>query len=239
MKINAYEMNPETVDYDNYFDFDGWDDFIITGNRDYTDYHTDYDLFNRIKRYCIEYDELLDEIDNIKLYDRYKNVTEIIYDYLGIKASTKQVHDIIETLKKPENHCCTDYYSDDERIADLLTICEKREWTTEIIRGCCQRDCQIVFYPVDSYSDEFINYIESIYFGTGAEYKICEYDNPPDEVDSDNVYDDDGYFNYYGSNVTWNDDLLQKEIANETGVKPDDVSIYHISTSQVTVESWI
>ena len=234
MKINAYEMNPEYVDYDNYLDFDGWDDFIITGNRNYASYHTDYPLFYNIIKYCIDYNDLLDELDNIKLYGRYKNATEVIYDYLGFKPNTKQVHDIIKTLHKPGGS----YYDDDDRIAELLSICEKREWTTAEIRGCCQRDYQTVFYPVDAYSDEFVNYIESIYFGTGAEYKICEYDNAPSEIDDDIVYDSDGYFNYYGSDIIYDDDLLKAEIAKEVNVKPEDINIYHVTTKQVTVESW-
>ena len=240
MKINAYEMNPEYVDYNNYLDFDGWDDFIITGNRDYTSYHTDYNIFYRIQRYCIDYDDLLNAInDSGRNYGRYytpefKNATEAISYYLDIKPSTKQVHDIIKTLRKPDGL----YYDDDDRTAELLSICEKREWTTAEIRGCCQGDYQTVFYPVDTYSNDFVNYIESVYFGTGAEYKICEYDNAPSEIDSDIVYDSDGYFNYYGSDIIYDDDLLRAEIAKEENVKPEDINIYHVTTNRVTVESW-
>lgn len=225
MKCKAFRIEPECVDYENYFDFDGWEDFIIDGNDDYSKFHTDYDLYFRIKKYCIDYNDLQEAIDDIDSeYSYYKNVTEAIEDYLGFTPSKKQVHDIKATLQKPESHSCFDYYSDDERIADLLTICEKREWTTGTIRGCCQGDWQTVFYPVDRYDDDFINWIESVYFGTGEEYAICCYE---DGEEFDAPYEcDDAYYDYFQSNVTWNEDLLKKAISKETGVDPGDITLY-------------
>ena len=77
MKCKAFRIAPECVDYENYFDFDGWEDFIIDGNDDYQEYHTDYDLYFRIKKYCVDYNDLQEAIDDIDSeYSYYKNATE-------------------------------------------------------------------------------------------------------------------------------------------------------------------
>lgn len=232
MKIKAFRMEPETVDYESYFDFDGWEDFIITGNDHLASFHTEYDLYDRIQNYCVEYNELQEAIEEAGTdYSNYKNATEAIEDFLGFAPTTKQVHDIKEALEEAD--AAYPYTNFTKLTVKLLSICEKRQWTTSTIIGSCQGDYQTVLYPADSYDNDFINYIESIYFGTGDEYAICECN---DDDDIDNPYDcDNTYYNYYQSDVAWNDNLLRDRIAKDTGVSPEDVILYDFTNVMHTV----
>lgn len=242
MKIKAFQMNPETTDPEDYFDFDGWEDFIVEGGREFSDIHTDYNLYKRINDYCIEYNELQNAIadaggDTSSVYPYYRSATEAIEDFLGFTPTKKQVHDIKAALAKADK----DYpYTDfDDLTVKLLSICEKREWTSGELQGYCQGDCVTVFYPVERYSDEFVNYIESIYFNTGAEYRIVECndnDSIPEEYDIDDLWATDGYHDYFQSDIVWNDDLLKKRIADDNGVKPEDVTLY--TYEEVTTTIW-
>lgn len=240
-KVVAIQCDSQYTDTDIYFDFEGWDDFIIDGNSEFRDFHTDYNLYDRIQRYCVEYNELQNAIaDSGHEYESvpyYKNATEAIEDYLGFTPTKMQVHKITAALEKAdEKYPYTDF---DALTVDLLSICEKREWTTETIHGCCQGDWQTVFYPADEYSNEFVNYIESVYFNTGAEY--CIIDDPElekyaitEECTPDDFEDFDCYCNYYRNGITWNNHLLSEEIKKETGA--DEVILYTISEYTTSVK---
>lgn len=233
MKIKAFEMNTEYVNTDDYLDFDGWDDLVIDGNDDFVSIHNDYNLYDLLKRYCIEYSDLLDALDNVD-ESNYKNKTEVITDFLEFTPNTKQVHDIYKTLIDFDNKYPHDDSDYDVLMCDLLTICEKRKWTTKTINGYCQGDYQTIFYPVDRYDKEFIKYIECLYFGAGSEYMIetVSDDNPDKEPD----YDNDYYCDYFSE---WNDEDLKKHIAKDSyyNLSADDVTIYHYHS--ITCDGWI
>lgn len=232
-RVIAIQCDPEYTDLAPYFDFDGWDDFIIDGNNQLYSYHTNYDLYDRIQRYCIEYNELQNAIaDSGHEYINvtyYKNATEAIEDYLGFTPTKMQVHKIKAALDEADKqYPNTDF---DALTVELLSICEKRTWTTATIQGYSQGDWQTIFYPVDSYSDEFVNYIESIYFNTGDEFKIIDDPDAADvDITDETTPDDfdgfDCYYNYYRSGLTWDDDLLAEEIKKETGA--DEVILFTI-----------
>lgn len=228
--IKVFKISPEDTDSTCYFDFEGWEDVILDGNRDAISMHTDYNLYDRINRYCIEYNELQDAIYEAGTRcGTYKSATEAIEDLLEFKPTTMQVHKIKSILEKADNdYPRTDF---DKLMTDLLSACEKRIWTHKTIRGYCQRDWQTIYYPVDSYSDDFINYIESLYFNTGTEVCICETDGENDSCDPWDY--DDNYYNYYAERF-WNDDLLKEQIAKDTG--DSDVVIYE--PHKVTTTMW-
>lgn len=215
-------------------DFDGWEDFIIDGNKEFMSFHEDYSLYDLIKRYCIEYNDLFEELDDIE-NSNYKNATEAIEDYLEFKPTTKQVHDIKLALEKAyKEYPYTDF---DELTCDLLTICEKRTWVYDTIYGCCQGDYQTVFYPTDSYNQKFVDYMESLYFNTGNEYFLEAVDDDDDTEEPN--YDGDGYCDYF---TEWNETDLKKHIADNSEyicgehLSPDDVIIYEYIT--FTRDAW-
>lgn len=231
--IKVFKVEPEFTDSTPYFDFDGWNDFIIDGNRDFSSFHTDYELYDNIKRYCIEYDEISYAIDDLGS-GNYNNATEIIESFLGFKPTTRQVHQIKEILAKPTDHSVSNYYTDRERIAELLTVCEKRQWETSTIKGCCQGDWQIIFYPVEQYSTDFIEYIESLYFNTGTEVAICGTESEDEDFDDPGDYSDT-YYEYYSYDASWTDEELKKHVAHDTGADPSEISIYEPEEVRTTV----
>ena len=176
---------------------------------------------------------------NAKLEDVYNELYGIVNDWdcenngniLGVFnayefITTDGVADMLQNFG-------TDIQGAYDLLAELLSICEKREWTADTIRGCSQSEWQTIIYPVDSYTDEFINYIESIYFNTGDEYAIATVDD--DDTADSPLECDDVYYNYYPSDVTWNDDLLKKAISDETGEPIENIILYewHSCTSDV------
>lgn len=157
----------------------------------------------------------------------YETKTGAIEDYLGFTPTEKQVEDIDAALKNAID--C------DDLMVDLLTICEKRRWIHKTICGYCQRDWNDIFYPAELYDDDFIDFVSSIYFGTGSEYMIYECDENDDKTDP---LDCDGYCDYFSDTIARNDDLLKERIAEDERIKPEDVTIYHIHTKHTTIDSW-
>ena len=232
--VKVFKVEPEFTDSTPYFDFDGWNDFIIDGNRDFSSFHTDYELYDNIKEYCIDTDQLYNAIEeagkgfyygDIYYPPDYQTATEAIQDMLDFKPTTKQVHQIKEILAKPEDHSVYNYYTDRERTAELLTVCEKRQWETSTIKGSCQGDWQIIFYPVEQYNTDFIEYIESLYFNTGTEVAICGTESEDEDFDDPGDYSDT-YYDYYSFDASWTDEELKKHIAKDTGADPAEISIY-------------
>ena len=100
-----------------------------------------------VGEYAELYDRIIEHIitgdmDYMVLnYDRngYKNVSEVIEDYLWIKPNKWQTGKVKKCLEKrygtPNNH-----YYDEDLVADLMTIFTPYNWATRSIKGCCQGD---------------------------------------------------------------------------------------------------
>ena len=228
MKIKVFKM-AECWDNEPYLDFDGWEDIIIDGNKDFKSIHNNYKLYENLFAYCIESDALSDYITDAEDHAEYRDydtATAAIKDLLEFTPNTKQVHDIKAVLESGMD--------EDEKMAELLTICEKRQWVTRQITGCCQGDWNCIFYPVDSYNDEFIDYNESIYFNTGAEYAS---DLVADDDLSDTPKDlPDACYDYLPSNINYDTDKVKAYFAELYGMNHDDVILYE--PHEITNTTW-
>lgn len=89
------------------------------------------------------------------------------------------------------------------------------KWCT--LRGCCQGDWQYCIYPA-AYGDTFREAFEAEYFNTGSEWIIHDGDDAPEEPEDVN-----GYSVYCYSYDP------RAEIAEYTGVQPDEVQLYEFS----------
>lgn len=231
MKIKVFRTL-EPCDIDNYMEFDEWEDFIIDGNNDYKSYHSDYNLYKNLFAYCIESDALSDYITDAEDHAEYRDydtATAAIKDLLEFTPSTKQVHDIKVVLESGMD--------EDEKMAELLTICEKRQWVTRQITGCCQGDWNCIFYPVDSYNDEFIDYIESVYFNTRDEYA---YDLVTDDDLSGSPKElPDACYDYLPSSINYDTDKVKAHFAEFYGMNPDDVILYEPHETTTTTWSFV
>ena len=127
-----------------------------------------------------EYKDLFDRIvDNIILGDMeynierieemgYKNATEYIDDVLWVNANTRQVGKMKKILKKYKEDR---YYSDEDLIADVLTIFTPHKWESTTITGSVQREWTDIVYPADIYNSKDIEYFEAYYFGKYMDYE--------------------------------------------------------------------
>ena len=167
LRITQHEPEWCTNPLNNDFEYE---DVIVIGNsgcsaRNNSRYA---DLFDRIIDRVITGD-----MDYMVLnYDRngYKNVSEVIEDYLWVKPNKWQTGKVKKYLEMRYGTPNT-YYHDEDLIADLMTLFTPHEWATRSIKGCVQREWAEVVYPADIYGDKFIDEFEAFYFGLYWEYE--------------------------------------------------------------------
>ena len=102
--------------------------------------------------------------------------------------------------------------ADDEGIiAEALSIVTGQKWEYRQISGYCQSDWNYIYYRPDEWTKKALEYFEIEYFNTGDEWRI------EDEEGED-----------FGSVYTHelNDDEKKREIAENIGVDPGDVTLY-------------
>lgn len=156
-KLPFYDYNP--IEDDEYYA-----DIIVVGNSGNGGYAELYD--------SIVGGAILGDMDYMVLnYNRngYKNVSEVIEDYLGVKPNKYQTGKVKKYLEerygKPNSH----YYNED-LIADLMTLFTPYHWETALIRGCVQGECAEIVYPSELYSKTDIEVFEAYYFRRYMDY---------------------------------------------------------------------
>ena len=102
--------------------------------------------------------------------------------------------------------------ADDEGIiAEALSIVTGQRWEYKQISGIYQSDWNYIYYRPDEWTEKALEYFEIEYFNTGDEWRIE--DEEGDDLGS--VYTHE-----------WNDDEQKREIAENIGVDPGDVTLY-------------
>ena len=139
---------PEYCDYE-LEDMIDLDDFVITGNRDYTD-RTDAEWYTKAE-------DILNDLDN----DYFVGQSLVSYPEL----SREQRKKIVDAYNN-------DQISDDlEGLVNLANIIyPDQNFETATIRGYCQGDWQKIAYPAERAKD--VKYLEAYYFGMVAEVHI-------------------------------------------------------------------
>ena len=209
MKIYAKQLDPECFDYRVYEDYVR-EDIIVEENRDYPGMH-DEDL-KSIKEF----------IDNYNCYDYnfyYEGkIKDYIYDYLpkkenGKKFSPIELHQLKQSL---------DDNDDEATILLCLSIIKGKEYEIGDIRGYCQGDWCRIYYPKDASQDE-IDFLEAVYFGTGTEYEVHDEDTE--------VHNEDDISGFSILTAKWKTEDIKEEIASYVGGNPEDVVLYNIERS--------
>lgn len=100
---------------------------------------------------------------------------------------------------------------DEQIIAEALSIITGQKWKYKQISGCCQSDWNYIYYRPEEWPEKALEYFEIEYFNTGDEWRIE--DEEGDDLGS--VYTHE-----------WNDDEQKREIAENIGVDPDEVTLY-------------
>ena len=112
-------------------------------------------------------------------------------------------------------YLCNEYYTqganNEAIIAEALSIVTGKNWEYRQISGCCQSDWNYIYYRPEEWTEKSLEYFEIEYFNTGDEWRIE--DEEGDDLGS--VYTHE-----------WNDDEQKREIAENIGVNPDEVTLY-------------
>lgn len=124
------------------------------------------------------------------------------FEFTGYKA---------ERLEELCNKYGTRGADDEGIIAEALSIATGQKWKYKQISGCCQSDWNYIYYRPEEWTEKALEYFEIEYFNTGEEWRIE--DEEGDDMGS--VYTHE-----------WNDDEKKREIAENIGVDPDEVTLY-------------
>lgn len=213
IKIFARQVPPEYQE--SHIEIDT--DYInLVGNRDYNK-HTSL-LFDYVFE-ALHEGVILDEWEGINDNGNslYYTWGEALRDI--IPPSGRGEYTRAERLKIPQ--IAKEYYTsrsgnnENDKICELLGIVTGQEWSWRTIRGCCQSEWTEAFYPVNAWPGDTLKRFEAEYFNTGSEWIIHYGEEEPETAD-----DIEGYSTYC---ATYNP---RDEIAEEHGVKPEEVQLY-------------
>lgn len=112
----------------------------------------------------------------------------------------------------PEFDAIYDRFDGEKRILRALHLVTGKRYEKRTIRGSCQSDWQDIYYPVDDYTRDMLDILETEYFNTGSEWII--------DPDGDN-------FSVYAHG--WNNELIRAELANAAGVTPEEITLLAFS----------
>ena len=96
-------------------------------------------------------------------------------------------------------------------IVEALSVVTGQKWKYKQISGCCQSDWNYIYYCPDEWTAKALEYFEVEYFNTGNEWHIEDEEGD----DCGSVYTHE-----------WNDDEKKREIAENIGVDPEEVTLY-------------
>ena len=112
-------------------------------------------------------------------------------------------------------YLCNEYYTqganNEAIIAEALSIVTGKNWEYRQISGCYQSDWNYTYYRPEEWPEKALEYFEVEYFNTGDEWRI----EGEEGEDFGSVYTHE-----------WNDDGKKREIAENIGVDPGDVTLY-------------
>lgn len=124
------------------------------------------------------------------------------FEFTGYKA---------ERLEELCNKYGTRGADDEGIIAEALSIVTGQKWEYKQISGCCQSDWNYIYYRPEEWTAKALEYFEIEYFNTGKEWRLEDEEGD----DFGNVYTHER-----------KDDERKREIAENIGVDPDEVTLY-------------
>lgn len=146
----------------------------------------------------------------------YDHIEDVVYDFFlptGDRLySIRDIDDWKELLT--DGSIKTDK---DGFILEALRLITGLEYRMTTIHGTVQGEWNCVIYPA-KYGEEFIGEIQADYFNTGTEWIVHDSDFEPEHPSEIH-----GYSLYCYS---WNDSGIKREIAEGTGVDPENIVLY-------------
>jgi len=202
-KIIAREYSPCSIDFRNYFDYDGMKEaggencaVYIPGGRNSYGFNND-----ELQEIVKQAEAILEGFEDIgsRYYSTHK---EVMLDY-GIAYTSRKCYLLKAWAKN------ADAYKLDD-IAGFLTITTGKKWETRAFHGYSQGDYCEVMYCVERYTEQWITEIGNFWLGCGTEFEI------------DNC---GGY--YVMDTVRWHEGAeLVRALADMHGCNPDDLEVH-------------
>lgn len=215
--VYARTLNPESFDY-RVYDIREYEcnEVIIDGGRHFESIDQK-DYLKSIKKLISCY--------NSWDFDYYYkgSIMDFLRDYLpkkenGKKLSPKEAHNIKMSI---ENWTSNDLAEEDV-ICDCLSIITGKIYRSRDIRGYCQGDYAMAYYPVRNGIMNYVDWVEAWFFGTGIEVEIHDEDNEPTCAEEVCGY------TFYTAN--WKTEDIIAEIKEQCGYKAED---------EVEVKLWL
>lgn len=213
MKIYAKQISPEYQTSPLWLNECFPENIIVSGNSSLRGHTTDaWDTIQGNGDYAAEQIELIAEHCPRA---NYGTITEMLNDCFprdsGKSYTTRQVHEWKKLLN--------DWVNAEEReYATALSLMTGLSYDWRSIRGYCQGEWNIVYYPEKNWTKEALDAFEIEYFNLGTEWMVHDSEKVPET--SDEI---DGFCIYAYS---WNDDGIRKEIADCVGGNASDVVLY-------------
>ena len=209
-KIIAKELPPEAVDFEFYFDNDGFKSaggencaiYIPPISRRHLGYNTEeFDGIVSLAENIVEEFDILGRLSSG--FNSYKEIME----FYGISYNPKKCHEL--KMWAEDANTGSAYV-----IADFLSIIRGKEYSAKSFTGYCQGEYCIVIYCDEMYSPESVEEIGKMWLGCGTEFSFSE-------DDGDEVL---GY--YVTDTVRWTeDDRLVNKLAEMYGCKPEELRV--------------
>lgn len=204
--IYARTLNPEIFDYRVYdIHEDDENEVIIDGGKDFTNIDQ--------KGYLIAIKKAISGYNSWDFEYYYHNsIMDHLKDYLpkkenGKRLSPKEAHNIRMSIECWNNN----KLSYEDVVCDILNVITGQLWKHKGLRGCCQGDYVTAYYPVKDNIQQYLNYVEAWFFGTGTEVMIHEEENTPKGPE-----DISGWTFY---TTAFEPEELKKEIREHVGAK--------------------
>lgn len=212
-KVYARQVPPEYQTSPLFYDNEFWPDgVIVTGNRQYNSHKTP--AFEAV---TANIDNLADDTEDIKNNRQgwYKSITEYLNDVFPPEHKKGYTTKDVASWKKiAAEYPNTKNREENALICRALHLITGKQYHFAIIRGCCQSDWNICYYPAE-FDSNFVSHFETEYFNTGTEWIIHDEENTPkcpEDISGHSMY-------------CYTHDPAE-EIANETGTAPKNVVLY-------------
>ena len=180
----------------------------------------------KIKAYQIapEYQE-----SPLSLFDEWMEGLEIYGNRNYIRRTSETFDKVLECLDYGDfsdfeftgpkadrlEYLCNEYYTqganNEAIIAESLSVVTGQKWEYTQIYGCSQSEWNYIYYRPDEWPEKALQYFEIEYFNTGDEWHI----EGEEGDDLGSVYTHE-----------WNDDEKKREISENIGVDPEEVTLY-------------
>lgn len=215
-KYYATELDGENFNYEMYLDEDTLVDnkIAIYGNREYCNMNADLveDIKHSLENCFYDLREVQEDAENSGWTKKQLNseLLKTVGYYFNKNLSDDDKGSLI--------NLCTLYNDseDTDIILKAMSINYGKKYNVRTIKGCCQGDWNTLYYP-EGTGEDFINFIEAVYFATGTEFAITENMVEPEEADTAETYCDYTYL--------WNTKDIKEWIAKNNHCDPEDVVV--------------